>query len=101
MEIFFRSRSGIREKLTICIGDLEEGARQAASLEGQGFDVLISRGGTAIAIKETVTDIPVVEVQISGFDVVRTLHQAKQAATRIAPPVLNRSRMDWKDWATF
>ncbi|GAK55905.1 proprionate catabolism activator, Fis family [Candidatus Vecturithrix granuli] len=72
------------KKLTIRIGDLEEGARQAAALEEQGFDVLISRGGTAIAIKEKITDIPVVEVQISGFDVIRTLHQAKQTATRIA-----------------
>ncbi|MDY0093461.1 MAG: sigma 54-interacting transcriptional regulator [Candidatus Vecturithrix sp.] len=83
-DLFSEVAQELGKKLTICIGDLEEGARQAASLEGQGFDVLISRGGTAIAIKETVTDIPVVEVQISGFDVVRTLYQAKQAAARIA-----------------
>lgn len=83
-DLFSQVCEELGKKLTICIGDLEEGARQAARFEDQGFDVLISRGGTAIAVKQTVTDIPVVEVQISGFDVIRTLHQARQAAARIA-----------------
>ena len=74
----------LEKKLVIRVGDLEEGACQAVSLEEQGFDVLVSRGGTAIAIKEKVTDIPVVEVQSSGFDVIRTLHQAKQVTGQIA-----------------
>jgi len=39
----------------VIIGDLEEGARKAIELEEQGVEVLISRGGTAIAIKKKVT----------------------------------------------
>ena len=70
--------------ILIEIGDLEEGARLALQMEEQGLDVVISRGGTAIAIKETVTDLPVVEVQVSGFDIIRALHKARQQANKIA-----------------
>ena len=68
----------LQKHIFIHVGDLEEGARQAVALEEQGLDVIISRGGTAIAIKESVIDTPVVEVQISGFDVIRSLHNARQ-----------------------
>jgi len=70
--------------ILIQIGDLEEGARQALQMEEQGIDVVISRGGTAIAIKEAVTDLPVVEVQVSGFDIIRALYKARQHANNIA-----------------
>jgi PAS domain S-box-containing protein len=74
----------LQKDVLIRIGDLEEGARQAVELEENGLDVVISRGGTAIAIKERVTALPVVEIQVSGFDIIRTLHQAKQQARKIA-----------------
>ncbi len=71
--------------IIIKIGDLEEGARQAVELEEQGtIDVVISRGGTAIAIKKKVTNLPVVEVQVSGFDLIRVLHQARQETNKVA-----------------
>jgi len=68
----------------VVIGDLEEGARKAVELEEQGVEVLISRGGTAIAIKKKVTNLPVVEVQVSGYDLIRVLHQMRQETGRIA-----------------
>ena len=72
------------KEIMITIGDLGEGARQALELKEQGIDVMISRGGTAIAIKENVTDLPVVDIQVSGFDIIRTLHKAKQKTKKIA-----------------
>ncbi|MBD3309330.1 PAS domain S-box protein [candidate division KSB3 bacterium] len=83
-ELFAEVCRELHKDILINIGDLEEGARQAITLEEQGLDVVISRGGTAIAIQELVTDLPVVEVQISGFDVIRRLHQAKQQADKVA-----------------
>lgn len=74
----------LNRDILIQIGDLEEGARQALQMEEQGIDVVISRGGTAIAIKETVTDLPVVEVQVNGFDIIRALYKARRHANRIA-----------------
>ncbi len=84
-ELFSEICQEFNKKIIIKIGDLEEGARQAVELEEQGaIDVVISRGGTAIAIKKKVTNLPVVEVQISGFDLIRALHQARKETNKIA-----------------
>lgn len=47
------------------------------------FDIIISRGGTAALLKELV-DVPVVEVEISTFDVLRVMLQALQQSGHIA-----------------
>ncbi|MGB6371695.1 MAG: sigma 54-interacting transcriptional regulator [Atribacterota bacterium] len=84
-ELFSEICQEYNKNIIIKIGDLEEGARQAFELEEQGaIDVVISRGGTAIAIKKKVTDLPVVEVQISGFDLIRVLHQARKETNKVA-----------------
>jgi len=84
-ELFSEICREFNKKIVIKIGDLEEGAHQAVELEEQGvIDVVISRGGTAIAIKRKVTDLPVVEVQVSGFDLIRVLNQARQETNRVA-----------------
>ena len=83
-ELFSEVCQEIDKDIQVIIGDLEEGARKAVKLEEQGVDVLISRGGTAIAIKKKVTNIPVVEVQVSGYDLIRVLHQVQQETDRIA-----------------
>ncbi|MDN4071664.1 sigma-54-dependent Fis family transcriptional regulator [Fictibacillus terranigra] len=56
----------------IQIGNLQEGAAVAKEAERQGFDVIISRGGTAKIIEEEV-NIPVVDVHVSGYDMLRVL----------------------------
>ncbi|MDD5014118.1 MAG: sigma 54-interacting transcriptional regulator [Atribacterota bacterium] len=84
-ELFSEICQEYNKNIIIKIGDLEEGARQAVELEEQGtIDVVISRGGTAIAIKKKVTNLPVVEVQISGFDLIRALHQARKETNKVA-----------------
>jgi len=83
-ELFSEVCQEIHKDIQVVIGDLEEGARKAVELEEQGVDVLISRGGTAIAIKKKVTNLPIVEVQVSGYDLIRVLHQAQQETDRVA-----------------
>ncbi len=83
-ELFSEVCQEINKDIQVVIGDLEEGARKAVELEEQGAEVLISRGGTAIAIKKKVTSLPVVEVQVSGYDLIRVLHQAQQETDRVA-----------------
>ena len=84
-ELFSEICQEYNKNIIIKIGDLEEGARQAVELEEQGaIDVVISRGGTAIAIKKKVTDLTVVEVQVSGFDLIRVLHQARKETNKVA-----------------
>ena len=83
-ELFSEVCREINKDIPVVIGDLEEGARKAVELEEQGIEALISRGGTAIAIKKKVTNLPVIEVQVSGYDLIRVLHQAQQETDRVA-----------------
>lgn len=58
--------------ITYSVGDLEKGAEKAALEEKNGADIIISRGGTATLIKQAVA-IPVVDMQLSGYDMIRSL----------------------------
>ncbi|MDN5344801.1 MAG: hypothetical protein PWQ18_913 [Clostridia bacterium] len=64
------------EDVTIAVGDLAEGVRVARELVGKGAEVIISRGGTATAISRHV-EVPVVEIAVSAFDLVRALAEAR------------------------
>lgn len=57
-------------QITRAVGNLEAGVALALEMELNGADVLISRGGTAKMIREAVS-LPVVEIHISGYDLVR------------------------------
>lgn len=58
--------------LTIRTGNLQEGVMLAKQAEAEGFDCIISRGGTAKLISEAV-EIPVIDVRVSGYDMLRVL----------------------------
>jgi len=66
----------------VAVGDLDEGIEIARELVAQGAEVIVSRGGTARAISEAL-DVPVVEIVVSAFDLVRTLAAAKVYGRRI------------------
>ncbi len=83
-ELFSETCRELNKNIPVEIGDLEEGAYAAVKLEEQGIDAVISRGGTALAIKREVTDLPVIEVQVGGFDLIRTLHQVQQETNSVA-----------------
>ncbi|MDM5340715.1 PrpR N-terminal domain-containing protein [Fictibacillus enclensis] len=54
------------------IGNLQEGVEIARKAEKQGYEVIISRGGTAKLIQDEV-GIPVIDVHVSGYDMLRVL----------------------------
>ncbi len=64
-------------------GLLSAGVEKARELINDGTEIIISRGGTAKAIKETFPDIIVVELPITGFDILRTVHQARHLGRRV------------------
>lgn len=64
-------------------GLLSAGVQRARELAGQGTEIIITRGGTASAIKSDLPALSVVEVPITGFDVLRTVAQAKTYGSRI------------------
>ncbi|WP_298825290.1 sigma-54-dependent transcriptional regulator [uncultured Planococcus sp.] len=54
------------------VGDLERGVELARRMEQNGADILISRGGTSKMIREAVS-LPVVDIHISGYDLLRSI----------------------------
>ena len=70
------------EEMDVRHGDLSVGTAIAREMESQGIEVIISRGGTALAIQEAV-GIPVIPIQVTGFDIVRALHTARQFSDSI------------------
>jgi transcriptional regulator with PAS, ATPase and Fis domain len=54
------------------VGDLNKGLTIAKGAEQQGYDVIISRGGTARLIRKHV-QIPVIEITVNGYDILRLL----------------------------
>ncbi|WP_080871990.1 sigma-54-dependent transcriptional regulator [Oceanobacillus timonensis] len=61
------------------VANLEESIYLAKEAENQGYDLIISRGGTASLIEKNVS-IPVVHIDITGYDMLRvfTLIQGAQ-----------------------
>ncbi|MGN8646197.1 PrpR N-terminal domain-containing protein [Gracilibacillus sp. HCP3S3_G5_1] len=57
-------------QLDVVIGNLEEGVRKAKQAERQGYQLVISRGGTATMIQDEIS-IPVVHIDITGYDMLR------------------------------
>lgn len=69
--------------LDVFIGDLEEGIAVAREHQSADYDCILSRGGTAQMIQQ-VTDIPVVEIPVSVYDVLRTIHLAENYVEQYA-----------------
>ena len=65
-----------RLEITTLLGDLNTGADQAKIAERQGCDIIISRGGTAELISQSVS-IPVINIEISGYDYMRAIKLAE------------------------
>lgn len=56
--------------IEVVVADLSYGVKVAKTLVEQGVDIIITRGGTYTMVKEVV-DIPVVELKMSSFDILR------------------------------
>jgi len=65
------------------IGDLMEGVEIAQTFNSDEVDVIISRGGTALLLKQH-TDIPVVEIDVSIYDIMRTVRLAQSFSGKMA-----------------
>ena len=68
--------------LTVRIGDLEEGAAVVRALSPEEpFDAIVSRGGTADLLRG-ITEIPVIEIAVTVYDVLRTIRLAENYSGR-------------------
>lgn len=71
-DLFLEVNKEIRKEMDVYVGDLSEGLAIAKSLEHRNYDVIISRGATAQLLQKHFS-IPVMEIQMTGYDILRTL----------------------------
>jgi propionate catabolism operon transcriptional regulator len=57
-------------------GDLKEALPIAKEFEKKGYEIIISRGGTAQLLRQYTT-LPVIDIQVSGYDILRILTLVK------------------------
>lgn len=69
--------SELSEPAEIRVAELAAGVEIAREMERSGIDVIISRGGGALAIERAV-DIPVVAIEVSPLDILRALADARR-----------------------
>lgn len=69
--------------LTVETGDLQTGVEIAREHINEQFDAIISRGGTADLLRSKV-HIPVIEISISVYDVLRAIKMAENYQTTFA-----------------
>lgn len=69
--------------IDVSFGNLEDGVQLAEQAELDGYDVIISRGGTANLIEQAV-NIPVVDIKVSGYDILRILTLLKETSGKVA-----------------
>lgn len=81
-DLFQEINREMNRRMDIEIGNLLGGVRLAKALEHKDYDIIISRGATARLLREH-CDIPVVDVKISGYDILRTLTLIKGYAGKI------------------
>src|SRR5699024_1022793 len=64
-------------------GDMYKGVEVAQEAERNGYHVILSRGGTSALIQQYVT-IPVVEIQVTGYDLMRSVTLVKDYKKDVA-----------------
>lgn len=67
----------------IHIGDLDQGRKIVENLNVTDYDIIISRGGTAELIREH-TSVPVIDIEISIYDILTALKLAENYSDSIA-----------------
>lgn len=69
--------------INVEIADLQEALPIVRNAERQGYDVIVSRGGTASLIRRHVS-LPVVDIPVSGYDILRAMTLIKDSNSKIA-----------------
>jgi PAS domain S-box-containing protein len=73
-EVLRKQDFGLPGGIEVVYGLLEAGLEEAFRAIGRGTDAIVSRGGTASLIARNV-DVPVAEIQVTAFDILRVLKE--------------------------
>ena len=70
-------------ELTVFVGDLQQGVALAKRNFYSDYDVIVSRGGTAQLLQEEL-DLPVIEIAVTPFDIMRAMKLAENVSDQYA-----------------
>lgn len=76
-DISYVANSVIKESRFNCrvvVGNLEQGVELARIAEDTGAEVIISRGGTYLAIQSILKKVPIVQINVTTFDLLEALY---------------------------
>ncbi len=77
-------RDQITTPLEVLFADVDDCARVAHEAIAAGAMALVSRGSVAHTIRMSGVGVPVIEIPLTGFDIIELLDQARRHSTRIA-----------------
>lgn len=72
------------DEIDVCQGYMDEGLALVKKMVNYGVEIIIARGGTASLIRNANLGIRVVDVPITGFDLIRAVEKAKDYGRTIA-----------------
>ncbi|MDR3590761.1 MAG: sigma 54-interacting transcriptional regulator [Negativicutes bacterium] len=99
-QLFLQAKQMIRElgiaaDVQIYLAREKKAAALVRRLEKEDVDVIVSRGGTAQGIIDSGVHMPVVEIPITGQDLVQLIQDAKKATGLTRPKVLISVFHNW------
>lgn len=86
-EEYRRILSAVPDKVQVVEALLSEAIPLARRLEGQGAEVFVARGGTALLLRKEGIKTPIVEIHLTSADIVQALVKAKSKAHSDSPAI--------------
>src|SRR5512139_2147943 len=86
-EEYRRILSAVPDKIQVVEALLSEAIPIAKRLEGQGAEVFVARGGTAMLLRKEGIKTPIVEIHLTSADIVQALARAKSKARSDSPGI--------------
>jgi len=89
----------LKNDIDVRIGLLSNAVDVAKDLIKNGTEVLISRGGTLSYLGREFPDMPLVEIEISSYDIAEAIMEAKSISPHIALVIFNNMFYEGRDLA--
>jgi len=64
--------------ISIRVGAINQGVALARIEKEKGAEVIISRGGTAMMIRKEIPEIPLIEIEVTAYDLIYSLNSARR-----------------------
>lgn len=66
-----------KAEISIRVGATNQGVALARIEKEKGAEVIISRGGTAMMIRDEIPELPVIEIKVTAYDLIYSLNSAR------------------------